>query len=250
MFDVDKIRGDFPILSQKVYGKPLVYLDNGATAQKPQVVIDKVNEMYLQKNANIHRAAHFLSGQCTTEYEEARALVRHFINAASDKEIIFTSGATASINLVAASYGESFVGEGDEIIVSEMEHHSNIVPWQLLCERKNAVLKVLPFNDEGELEIEKLSALLTDRTRIVAVTQASNVLGTMPSLKDIIRVSHDAGALVLVDGCQGIVHAGVDVQALDCDFYAFSGHKLYAPTGIGVLYAKEKLLEKYHKKKL
>ena len=244
MFDVDKIRGDFPILSQKVYGKPLVYLDNGATAQKPQVVIDKVNEMYLQKNANIHRAAHFLSGQCTTEYEEARALVRHFINAASDKEIIFTSGATASINLVAASYGESFVGEGDEIIVSEMEHHSNIVPWQLLCVRKNAVLKVLPFNDEGELEIEKLSALLTDRTRIVAVTQASNVLGTMPSLKDIIRVSHDAGALVLVDGCQGIVHAGVDVQALDCDFYAFSGHKLYAPTGIGVLYAKEKLLEK------
>jgi len=243
MFDVCKIREDFGILNREVHGKPLVYLDSGATAQKPQCVIDKTSYLYSQLNANIHRGAHFLSDRATAEYEAARETVRQFINASSTREIVFTSGATLSINTIAYSYGEKYVHEGDNVIVSEMEHHSNIVPWQLLCERKKANLRVLPFSDEGELLIDQLPRLMDERTRIIAVTQASNVLGTMPDLPEIIRIAHDAGVPVLIDGCQGIVHGGVDVRALDCDFYAFSGHKLYGPTGIGVLYAKEKWLE-------
>ncbi|MCD8186762.1 MAG: SufS family cysteine desulfurase [Rikenellaceae bacterium] len=243
MLDVLKIRQDFGILSREVYGKPLIYLDSGATAQKPQCVMDKTTQLYSQLNANIHRGAHYLSDRTTAEYEAARETVRRFIHAASTREIVFTSGATLSINTIAYSYGEKFVREGDEVIVSEMEHHSNIVPWQLLCQRKKATIRVLPFSDDGSLRIDLLPELLNERTRIVAVTQASNVLGTRPDLESVIRTAHAAGVPVLVDGCQGIVHGGVDVQALDCDFYAFSGHKLYGPTGIGVLYAKEKWLE-------
>ena len=243
MFDVKKIREDFGILNREVHGKPLVYLDNGATAQKPRCVIDKTNYLNSQLNANIHRGAHFLSDEMTREYEETRETVRAFINAASTREIVFTSGATMSMNTVAYSFCEKFLHGGDNVIVSEMEHHSNIVPWQLMCERKGASLRVLPFTENGELESDKLPVLIDDKTRIIAVTQASNVLGTRPDLKKIIGIAHDAGVPVLVDGCQGIVHGGVDVQALDCDFYAFSGHKLYGPTGIGVLYAKEKWLE-------
>jgi cysteine desulfurase/selenocysteine lyase len=243
MFDIKKIREDFPILKREVYGRPLVYLDNGATSQKPQCVIDKLVYLYSQMNANIHRAAHFLSEQATEEYEAAREKVRAFLNARSTSEIVFTSGSTLSINLVAYSFGEKFVRQGDNVIVSEMEHHSNLVPWQLLCERKGAHLRMLPFSDDGTLEVDKLPGLIDDRTRIVAVTQASNTLGTCPDLPKIIGIAHAAGVPVLVDGCQGVVHGGVDVQALDCDFYAFSGHKLYGPTGIGVLYAKEKWLE-------
>jgi cysteine desulfurase/selenocysteine lyase len=242
-FDVKKIREDFPILKQEVYGKPLVYLDNGATAQKPRCVIDKLVDLYSRLNANIHRAAHFLSEQTTGEYEAAREKVRAFIGARSISEVVFTSGSTLSINLVAYSFGEKFVHAGDNVIVSEMEHHSNLIPWQLLCERKGATLRMLPFADDGVLEIDKLSGLIDGRTRIIAVTQASNTLGTCPDLPRIIKIAHAAGVPVLVDGCQGVVHGGVDVQALDCDFYAFSGHKLYGPTGIGVLYAKEKWLE-------
>lgn len=243
MFDVKKIREDFSILNREVHGRPLVYLDNGATAQKPQCVIDKTDYLYSKLNANVHRGAHFLSEQATAEYETAREIVREFIGAGSTREIVFTGGATMSINTVAYSFGEKFVHEGDNVIVSEMEHHSNIVPWQQLCERKKANLRVLPFADNGELEVDKLPGLIDGNTRIVAVTQASNVLGIRPDLEKIIRIAHDAGVPVLVDGCQGVVHGGVDVQALDCDFYAFSGHKLYGPTGVGVLYAKEKWLE-------
>lgn len=243
MFDVKKIREDFSILNREVHGRPLVYLDNGATAQKPQCVIDKTDYLYSKLNANVHRGAHFLSEQATAEYETAREIVREFIGAGSTREIVFTGGATMSINTVAYSFGEKFVHEGDNVIVSEMEHHSNIVAWQQLCERKKANLRVLPFADNGELEVDKLPGLIDGNTRIVAVTQASNVLGTRPDLEKIIRIAHDAGVPVLVDGCQGVVHGGVDVQALDCDFYAFSGHKLYGPTGVGVLYAKEKWLE-------
>lgn len=243
MFEVEKIRGDFPILQEKVYGRPLVYLDSGATAQKPERVIRKVESLYRRRNGNIHRGAHYMSGKCTEEYEYARELVREFIHAGSVREIVFTAGATASINLVASSYGERYLKAGDEILVTEMEHHANIVPWQLLCQRKGCVLRVLPFNDEGYLETGKLDGLLTPRTRLVAVTQASNVLGTCPDLEYIIRRAHGNGSHVLVDGCQGIVHGGVDVRKLDCDFYVFSGHKLYGPTGIGVLYGREELLE-------
>lgn len=242
MFDVQKIREDFPILSREVNGKPLVYLDSGATAQKPRVVIDKIDELHRSCNANIHRGLHRLSEETTEAYEEAREEVRRFIGAASTREIVFTAGATASINTVAYSFAERYLYQGDNVIVTEMEHHSNIVPWQLVCERKGATLRVLPFDDAGRLMIEKLPDLLDERTRIVAVTQASNVLGTCPPLPEIIRMAHAAGVPVLVDGCQGIVHGGVDVTTLDCDFYAFSGHKLYGPTGIGVLYGKEKWL--------
>lgn len=243
MFDVNNIRKDFPLLDRKIYGKPLVYLDSGATAQKPGRVIDKINYLHTELNANIHRGAHYLSEEATQEYEAAREAVRAFIGAESRREIVFTSGATQSINTVAYSFGEKFIHAGDNVIVSEMEHHSNIVPWQLICERKGAELRVLPFTDRGELEVDKLPGLIDDKTRIVAVTQASNVLGTCPDLKRIITMSHAAGIPVLVDGCQGIVHGGVDVREMDCDFYAFSGHKLYGPTGIGVLYAKEHWLE-------
>ncbi|MBR5282795.1 MAG: cysteine desulfurase [Alistipes sp.] len=243
MFDVETIRKDFPILSRSVNGKPLVYLDSGATAQKPECVIEMVNRMHREQNANIHRGVHHLSEEATSMYEAARESVRAFIGAAAREEVIFTAGATASINTVAYAWSEKFLREGDNIIVSEMEHHSNIVPWQMMAQRKGAELRVLPFDDEGRLMVEKLDELLDERSKLVAVTQASNTLGTRPDLKYIIEKAHFAGAVVMVDGCQGVVHGGVDVAALDCDFYAFSGHKLYAPTGIGVLYGKQALLE-------
>ena len=243
MFDPNNIRKDFPILSREVNGKQLVYLDSGATAQKPECVIEAVNRMHRQQNANIHRGVHRLSEEATQLYEQARERVRGFIGAQAREEIIFTAGATASINTVAYAWGEKFLHEGDNIIISEMEHHSNIVPWQLIAERKGAEIRVLPFDDEGRLMVEELDALLDERTRMVAVTQASNTLGTRPDLQTIIAKSHACGAHVMVDGCQGVVHGGVNVAELDCDFYAFSGHKLYAPTGIGVLYGKQHILE-------
>ena len=233
----------FPALSRKVYGKDLVYLDNAATSQRPQAVIDLWNEITARSNANIHRAVHRLADEATQAYEGARDAVRQFINAEFREEVIMTSGTTASINLVAFSFGEAFVSEGDEVVVSAVEHHSNIVPWQLMCERKGAVLKVLPVDDDGHLMVEKLSGLLTDRTKIVAISHISNVLGIINPVKDIINICHSKGIPVLVDGAQGIVHCKVDVQDLDCDFYAFSGHKLYAATGTGVLYGKRKWLE-------
>lgn len=242
-YDIAKIRADFPLLNSKVYGKELVYLDSGATAQKPLSVIEKVDYLHRHLNANIHRGLHYMSEECTSAYEVAREEVRRLIGAASTREVVFTAGATASINTVAYSFGEKFIHAGDNVITTEMEHHSNIVPWQLICERKGAKLRVVPFDDAGRLMTEKLPELLDDRTRLLCVTQASNVLGTCPDLKAIIEVAHAAGVLVLVDGCQGVVHGGVDVQALDCDFYAFSGHKLYGPTGVGVLYGKEHWLE-------
>ena len=233
----------FPALSRKVYGKDLVYLDNAATSQRPQSVIDVWNEITAHSNANIHRAVHRLADEATQAYEGARDAVREFINAEFREEVIMTSGTTASINLVAFSFGEAFVSKGDEVVVSAVEHHSNIVPWQLMCERKGAVLKVLPVDDDGHLMVEKLSGLLTDRTKIVAISHISNVLGIVNPVKDIINICHSKGVPVLVDGAQGIVHCKVDVQDLDCDFYAFSGHKLYAATGTGVLYGKKKWLE-------
>ena len=241
--NIDTIRNDFPILGRKVNGKPLIYLDSGATAQKPERVIEAVNRLHREQNANIHRGVHRLSEEATELYEQARERVRMFIGAAQREEVIFTAGATASINTVAYAWSERFLREGDNIIISEMEHHSNIVPWQLMAQRKGAEIRVLPFDDSGRLMVEQLDELLDERTRLVAVTQASNTLGTRPDLKPIIAKAHAAGAHVMVDGCQGVVHGGVDVEALDCDFYAFSGHKLYAPTGIGVLYGKRELLE-------
>lgn len=243
MFDVDKIRADFPILEEKVYGKRLVYLDSGATTQRPRQVIDKMNEYYLRYNSNVHRGVHFLSNKCTDANEEAREIVRGYIHAASGKEIIFTRGTTESINLVAYSFGEAFIQEGDEIVVTEMEHHANIVPWQMLCERKGAVLKVIPFLDNGELDLTSLDTLLTERVKMVGVVYVSNVLGTVNPVKQIIDRAHTVGAKVLIDGAQAIQHMPVDVQQLDCDFFVFSGHKIYGPTGIGVLYGKEKLLD-------
>lgn len=244
MLDINKIRNDFPILESKVYGRPLIYLDSGATAQKPACVIEKVNELHRTLNGNIHRGAHFLAEQMTEQYEAAREEVRRYIGARERAEVIFTAGATASLNTVAYSYCEMALKEGDNLIVSEMEHHSNIVPWQLMCERKGAELRVLPFDDSGRLMSEMLPELLDERTRVVALTQASNTLGTRPELKPLIDKAHQAGAVVVIDGCQGVVHGGVNVEELDCDFYAFSGHKLYGPTGIGVLYGKRELLEK------
>lgn len=243
MFDVDKIRADFPILEEKVYGKRLVYLDSGATTQRPRQVIDKMNEYYLRYNSNVHRGVHFLSNKCTDANEEAREIVREYIHAASGKEIIFTRGTTESINLVAYSFGEAFIQEGDEIVVTEMEHHANIVPWQMLCERKGAVLKVIPFLDNGELDLTSLDTLLTERVKMVGVAYVSNVLGTVNPVKQIIDRAHAVGAKVLIDGAQAIQHMPVDVKQLDCDFFVFSGHKIYGPTGIGVLYGKEKLLD-------
>ena len=233
----------FPALGEKVYGKPLVYLDNAATSQRPEAVIRKWDEMALRCNANIHRAVHFLSSKATAEYEAAREAVRDFIGAADKSEIVFTSGTTASINLVAYSFGERFVGEGDEIVVTEAEHHSNLVPWQLLCGRKKAVLKVAKVTEDGYLDLEQLAGLLSPRTKIVAVAQVSNVLGIVNPIKEIVSICHSKGIPVLVDGAQGIVHCTVDVKDLDCDFYAFSGHKIYAATGTGVLYAKKKWLD-------
>lgn len=244
MFDITKVRADFPILESKVYGRPLVYLDSGATAQKPLRVIERENYMYRHMNANVHRGIHYMSEETTSMYEAARETVRGFINARSTREIVFTAGATAGINTVAYSIGELCIGEGDNVVVSEMEHHANIVPWQLVCERKGAHLRVLPFDDEGRLETEKLAGMIDERTRIVAVTHGSNVLGTVPEVKEVVRIAHSAGVPVLLDGCQRIVHGGVDVRDLDCEFYVFSGHKLYGPLGIGVLYGKEEWLDR------
>lgn len=242
MFDIDKIREDFPILQEKIYGKRLVYLDSGATTQRPLQVVDKMREYYLKYNSNVHRGVHYLSNKCTDANEEARELVREFLHAASDKEVIFTRGTTESINLVAHSFGEAFVKEGDEIVVTEMEHHANIVPWQMLCERKGAKLKVIPFRDNGELDSTQLDELLTERVKLLGVAYVSNVLGTVNPVQEIIRKAHAVGAKVLVDGAQAVQHIPVDVQALDCDFFVFSGHKIYGPTGVGVLYGKEELL--------
>ena len=243
MFDAADIRGDFPILDSEVNGKPLVYLDSGATAQKPQQVIRCIENLYKRHNANIHRGVHRLSEEATELYEAARNKVQRFIGASAREEIIFTAGATASLNTVVYAWGEKFLHEGDNIIISEMEHHSNIVPWQLIAERKGVEIRVLPFEDDGRLKVECLDELLDKRTRMVAVTQASNTLGTRPDLRKIIDKAHAVGALVTVDGCQGVVHGGINVKELDCDFYAFSAHKLYGPTGVGVLYGKREILE-------
>ena len=240
---INDIRNQFPALSRKVYGKDLVYLDNAATSQRTGSVISLWNELTLNSTANIHRAVHRLADEATQAYEQARDAVKVFLNASSREEIIFTSGTTASVNLVAFSFGEAFIKEGDEVIVTEAEHHSNIVPWQLMCKRKGAVLKVLPIDDSGHLILEKLDQLITERTKILAVTHISNVLGLVNPVKDIIETCHASGVAVLVDGAQGSVHCKVDVQDLDCDFYVFSGHKLYAATGTGVLYGKKKWLE-------
>ena len=240
---VEEIRKQFPALSAHVYGKPLVYLDNAATAMRPQSVVDTWSQSVLSGNANIHRAVHYLAGVATEAYEGARECVQAFINASSREEIVFTSGATAAVNLVAFSFGEAFIGEGDEVIVSTAEHHSNIVPWQLLCERKKAVLKVLDIRENGTLAVEQLEKLLSQRTKIVAISHISNVLGLINPVRGIAQICHAHGVPVLVDGAQGIVHEPVDVQALDCDFYVFSGHKLYAATGTGVLYGKRKWLD-------
>ena len=244
MFDVEKIRAEFPILSREVYGKRLTYLDSGATAQKPLCVVEKMSELLLNDNANIHRGVHLLSEEMTARYEEAREVVRAFIGAAHREELVFTSGATMSLNLVASSWCEKNLKEGDNVVVSHIEHHSNIVPWQLAAERKGAELRVIPVADDGSLELDALDTLVDERTKVVAVTQASNTLGTKPDLARIVAKAHSVGAVAVVDGCQGVVHGGVDVVALDCDFYAFSGHKLYGPTGIGVLYGKRELLDK------
>ena len=240
---IGEIRKMFPALSEKVYGKPLVYFDNAATSQRPESVLRMQDEYSRVANSNIHRGIHYLSNLATEHYEQARNAVREFINAEHREEVVFTSGTTASVNLVAHSFGDAFVKEGDNVVVSAVEHHSNLVPWQLLCRRKGAQLRVIPVADDGTLMIEKLDNLIDDRTRIVAVTQVSNVLGIVTPVKEIINICHNRSVPVLVDGAQGIVHCGVDVQELDCDFYVFSGHKIYAATGTGVLFGKKKWLE-------
>ncbi len=241
-FDVLNIRKDFPILNAKVNGKSLVYLDNGATTQKPQVVIDTISNYYRTQNANVHRGVHSLSQTATLLYDAARATIQKHLNAAKSEEIIFTKGTTDSINLLASAFEKNFICTGDEIIISEMEHHSNIVPWQILCEKKGAILKVIPVKDSGELDIDVYKKLFTSRTKFVAVTHVSNTLGTVNPVKEMIAFAHANGAWVGLDGAQAVPHMKVDVQDLDCDFYSFSGHKLFGPTGIGVLYGKEKLL--------
>ena len=242
--NIQDIRNMFPALSQTVYGKPLVYFDNAATSQRLESVVRRMDRLSLGTNANIHRAVHKLATDATEEYESTRDAVRDFLNAGSREEIVFTSGTTASINLVAYSFGETFVHEGDEIIVSEEEHHSDIVPWQLLCERKGAILKVLGIDDEGHLKIDELKTLISSRTKLVCIAHVSNVLGIVNPVKEIVNICHSAGCPVLVDGAQGIVHQRVDVRDLDCDFYAFSGHKMYAATGTGVLYGKKEWLDR------
>ncbi len=240
---VEEVRKQFPGLSGTVYGKPLVYLDNAATIQRPSSVIDKWTDLTVRHNANLHRAVHKIAAEATEEYESARDAVRAFLNAGSREEIIFTSGATASINLVAFCFGEAFIRPGDEIIVTEAEHHSNIVPWQMMCGRKGAVLKVLPLDEDGYLRIDLLEGLLTERTRLCCVAQISNVLGIINPVKEIVNICHSKGCFVLVDGAQGVVHTGADVRDLGCDFYVFSGHKVYAAPGTGVLYGRRELLE-------
>ena len=242
-FDVDRVRRDFPILKRTVHGRRLVYLDNAATSQKPQVVIGAISRYYEEGNANIHRGVHFLSAWATDAYETSRKAVQRFLNAGDASEIIFVRGATEAINLVAQTYGRTHVGAGDEVLITAMEHHSNIVPWQILCEEKGAVLKVAPINDEGELLLDEFQDMLGPRTRLVAVTHVSNALGTVNPLKRLIEMAHSRNIPVLVDGAQAVPHLAVDVQALDCDFYVFSGHKMYGPTGTGVLYGKADLLE-------
>ncbi len=242
-FDVMKIRNDFPILGQKIYEKPLVYFDNGATTQKPQVVIDIINKLHSEYNSNVHRGIHFLSDQMTNMYEGARKKIQNYLNAQHDHEIIFTAGVTASINAVAYSFGEAFIKENDEIIVSEMEHHSNIVPWQIMAKRKGAKLRVIPINDNGELLLDEYKKLINSKTKIVAVMHVSNSLGTVNPVKEIVAIAHEKNVPVLIDGAQAIQHESIDVQDIDCDFYAFSGHKVYGPTGIGVLYGKERWLK-------
>lgn len=244
MYDIQEIRNDFPILSREVYGHRLVYLDNAATTQKPRAVIDAMTDEYYNVNANVHRGVHFLSQKATELHEAARETVRRFLNARSISEIVFTRGTTESINLVASCFGEAFMQEGDEVIVSEMEHHSNIVSWQLLQARKGIRLRVIPVDDNGELCWDEYERLFTSRTKIVSITHVSNVLGTVNPIERIIKTAHDHGVPVLIDGAQGAPHIPVDVQALDCDFYAFSGHKVYGPTGIGVLYGKEEWLDR------
>ncbi|MCH8078777.1 MAG: cysteine desulfurase [Proteobacteria bacterium] len=241
--DVEKIRQDFPLLHQEVNGKPLAYLDNAATSQKPTQVIEALDKYYKEDNANIHRGVHTLSERATIDYEQAREKVRSFINANSEKEIIFVRGATEGINLIAQSYGRNKLKTGDEIIISEMEHHSNIVPWQLLCEQTGAILKIIPINDSGELILEEFEKLLSPKTKLVSIAHISNALGTINPIQTIIDRAHEHNAVVIIDGAQATPHTIVDVQALDCDFYVFSGHKLFGPTGIGVLYGKAHLLE-------
>jgi len=243
-FDVARIRDDFPILKQKVHGKPLVYFDNGATSQKPQAVIDAIARYYAAENSNIHRGVHLLSERATAAYEAVREKIRGFVNAKSDKEIIFVRGTTEAINLVAQSYGRSFLKAGDEIIVSAMEHHSNIVPWQMLCEQVGARLRVIPINHDGEIVMEEYRGLLNEKTKFVSVTHVSNALGTVVPVKEIVALAHERSVPVLLDGAQAAPHLKIDVQDLDCDFYAFSGHKVFGPTGVGVLYGRAELLEK------
>ena len=242
ILNIPKLRKDFPLLSKKVNGKPLVYLDSGATSQKPKQVIDAISNYYQTQNANIHRGVHQLSQEITIAYENARTTVQNHLNAAVSQEIIFTSGTTESINLVASSFGKKYIKAGDEIIISEMEHHSNILPWQVLCEEKEAVLKVIPINENGELRMDEYRKLLCNKTKIVAVTHVSNTLGTINPVKEMIALAHEKDIPVLIDGAQAVPHVRVDVQALDADFYCFSGHKLFGPTGVGILYGKEKWL--------
>lgn len=243
MYDINKVREDFPILSRQIYGKPLVYFDNGATTQKPLCVLDAMRNEYLNVNANVHRGVHYLSQQATDLHEAARETVRKFINAPKVEEVIFTRGTTESLNLVVSSFGDRFLSEGDEVIVSVMEHHSNIVPWQLLAAKKGIAIKVIPMTDEGDVIMEEYEKLFNEKTRIVSITHVSNVLGTINPVKEMIRIAHEHEVPVMVDGAQSTPHMKVDVQDLDCDFFAFSGHKIYGPTGIGVLYGKEKWLD-------
>ena len=244
MLNIEEIRKNFPILSRTVYNRPLVYLDNAATTQKPRAVVEAMTEEYYSVNANVHRGVHYLSQQATELHEQARGNVQHFINARSEAEIIFTRGTTESLNLVAFSFGEAFLKEGDEVLVSVMEHHSNIVPWQMLRDRKGIVLKVIPMTDEGEIDLEAYKNLFSPRTRLVSIAHVSNVLGTVNPVKEMAAIAHAHGAKVLVDGAQSVPHRRVDVQDIGCDFLTFSGHKIYGPTGIGVLYGREELLEK------
>ena len=242
-FDVKKLRAEFPILNKEIYGKPLVYLDNAATTQKPKIVIDAINDYYTNQNSNIHRGLHYLSEHATDAYELARTTAQTFINAKHSHELIFVRGTTEAINLVAATFGRANIKKGDEIIISELEHHSNIVPWQILCEEKEAILKVLPINESGEILVEKLASLISEKTKLVAVNHISNSLGSINPVKEIIDIAHAHAIPVLIDGAQAAPHLKIDVQDLDCDFYTFSGHKVYGPTGVGILYGKEKYLD-------